>query len=284
MNADYVEIDAWQLGLAAVLIVVNLAISAWLRLGLGKTLGVASLRMTVQLLLVGLILNYIFALEAPLPVIGIGLVMATFASVSAINRTRRRFVGVYWNSLLSVLSASFVITGVAILGILDIQPWFRAQYAIPLLGMILGNILNGVSLALDRFMDGVVTDRDRIEGDLALGASRWEAAHALVNDSVRTGMIPIINSMMVMGVVNLPGIMTGQILAGAAPADAVRYQIVFVFMLAAATALATLGIVLLAFRVLFSPNHQLRTDRLYTPAQHPAWATWLLRSRTRDSH
>src|SRR5699024_5738542 len=107
-------------------------------------------------------------------------------------------------------------------------------------------------------------ERGRIEGDLALGATRWEAAHALINDSVRTGMIPTINSMMVMGIVSLPGMMTGQLLAGAAPTSAIRYQIVIMFMIAAATALATLGVVLLAFRVLFSARHQLRGDRLHT--------------------
>lgn len=262
MSPHYIDIGYWQLGLAAVLILVNLAISVWLRLGLAKTLLVASVRMTVQLLLVGLILEYIFALATPLPVVGIGLVMASFAGIAAVRRTRRRFPGVYWNSLLSVLGASFVVTGAALGGILDVHPWFRAQYAIPLLGMVLGNILSGISLALDRFMDGAARARGEIEGLLALGATRWEAAHPLINDSLRTGMIPTINAMMVMGVVSLPGMMTGQLLAGASPTAAVRYQIVIMFMIAAATALGTLGVILLAFRTLFDARHRLRSDLL----------------------
>lgn len=262
MNPGYLDIGAWQLALAALLIVVNLALSAWLRLGLTKTLLVASIRMTVQLLLVGLVLEYIFALKRPLPVIGIGLVMTCLAGIASVNRTQRRFAGVYFNSVLSVFAASFVVTGIALTGIVNVKPWFTAQYAIPLLGMVLGNILNGTSLALDRFTDGAVRERALIETNLALGATRWEAAHGLIVQSLRVGMIPTINSMMVMGIVSLPGMMTGQMLAGASPESAVRYQIVIMFMIAAATALGALGVILLAFRAVFSREHQLRVDRL----------------------
>ncbi|MBD2311476.1 ABC transporter permease [Desertifilum sp. FACHB-1129] len=104
--------------------------------------------------------------------------------------------------------------------------------------------------------------REQIESLLALGVTRWEAAHNIVTEALRTGMIPTINSMMVMGIVSLPGMMTGQILAGATPTDAVRYQIVILFAIAAGTALTTISIILLAFFSLFSPNHQLRLDRL----------------------
>lgn len=271
MNPQYLHIGNWQLGFAGFLILVNLALSAWLRLGLTRSLLVASARMVVQLLLVGLVLQYVFALEHPLPVVGIGLAMAGLAGIAAVNRTRRRFPGIYLNSVLSVLAASYVVTGAALLGIIDVEPWYRAQYAIPLLGMVLGNILNGVSLALDRFMEGAVRDRGLIEADLALGATRWEAAHPLVTASLHTGMIPTINSMMVMGVVSLPGMMTGQMLAGAAPESAVRYQIVIMFMIAAATAIGAFGAVTLAFRTLFTREHQLRIDRLRS-ARSPGWS------------
>ncbi|MBN9328838.1 MAG: iron export ABC transporter permease subunit FetB [Comamonas sp. SCN 67-35] len=262
MNPRDLDIGNWQLGFAAALIVVNLALSASLRLGLTRSLLVASVRMVAQLLLVGFILDYIFALDHPLPVVLIGLVMAGLAGVAAANRTTRRFPGIYLDSVLCVFAASYVVTGAALLGIVNVEPWYRAQYAIPLLGMVLGNLLNGVSLALGRFMDGVARDRDLIESALALGATRWEAAHPLITASLHTGMVPTINAMMVMGIVSLPGMMTGQMLAGAAPASAVRYQIVIMFMIAAATALGAFGAVMLAFRALFSARHQLRGERL----------------------
>ena len=262
MSTGYIHLDNWQLGFAAALIVLNLAISIWLRLGLARNLLVASVRMVVQLLLVGFILDSVFALSSPLPVVAIGVVMAALASVAAVRRTGRRFPGIYWNSLLSVLGAAFVVTGAALAGIINVHPWFAPQYAIPLLGMVLGNLLTGVSLALDRFMHGVARESGVIESDLALGATRWEAARPLVSEALRTGMVPTINAMMVMGVVSLPGMMTGQLLAGAAPAAAVRYQIVIMFMIAAATALGTLAVILLAFRRLFNKRHQLCAARV----------------------
>ena len=265
MTEHYVLISNTQLGLAAFLILVNLVLSVLLKLGLARTLAVASMRMVAQLLLLGFILEYIFALNTPLPILGVGLVMVLFAGIASVRRTRRRFVGIYWDSLITVFAASFLVTGIALSGILHIHPWYQAQYSIPLLGMVLGNTLTGISLALDRFMEGAAKDREQIEGLLALGATRWEAAHRLIRESLRTGMIPIINSMMVMGVVSLPGMMTGQLLAGAAPGSAVRYQIVIVFMIAATVALGALGVVLLAFRRLFNSRHQLLAERLSEP-------------------
>ena len=262
MKAAYIAINLWQLAGATTLILVNLALSAWLRLGLGRTLLLASLRMVVQLLLIGYILQFIFALNRPLPVLAIALLMATLASISAVNRTRRRFVGIYRDSLLSVLAAAALVTGTGLGGILQVSPWFQAQYLIPLLGMVLGNILNSISLGLDRFVEGLVKDRATVEAALALGATRWEAAHDLIRESLRTAMIPTINTMMVMGIVSLPGMMTGQLLAGVAPSDAVRYQVVIMFMIAAATALGALGVILLAFRRLFNRFHQLRTKAI----------------------
>jgi putative ABC transport system permease protein len=258
----YIPIGYGQLALSALLILVNLGLSVGLRLGLERSLAIASLRMVVQLLLIGFVLEWLFTQENPILIIAISLIMASVAGVAAVNRTRRRFPGIYWNSLLSVLVSASLVTALSVGGIIQVQPWFNPQYLIPLLGMVLGNTLTGISLGLDRFMEGVTSQRDQIETLLTLGATRWEAAHTQVQEAIRTGMIPTINSMMVMGLVSLPGMMTGQILAGANPIDAVRYQIVIVFMIASGAALGTFGVVLLAFRRLLSPDHQLRLDYL----------------------
>lgn len=263
MNAPaYIPLGGVQLALAAALIIINIGISIWLRLGLERNLLVASVRMVVQLLLVGFILDAVFALKTPWPVLAIGCVMAALAGWTAVRRTHRRFPGIYRDSLLSIFGVAFLVTGIALTGVIDVRPWFLPQYAIPLLGMVLGNLLTGVSLALDRFMENVVREAGAVEADLALGATRWEAAHPLLVDALRTGMIPTINAMMVMGLVSLPGMMTGQMLAGAAPASAVRYQIVIMFVIAAATALGTLAVCGLAFRMLFNRRHQLCLERL----------------------
>ena len=263
MPTSYLTITYGQLALAALLIVVNLGISIAFRLGLTRSLLIATLRMVAQLLLIGFVLEWLFSQQNPGLIMAIALLMAGVAGQAAVSRTKRRFVGIYWNSILSTLTAAAVVTGIAVGGIVRVNPWYDPQYLIPLLGMVLGNTLNGISLGLDRFIEGLVNQQNQVETLLTLGATRWEAAHAQVKDAVRTGMIPAINSMMVMGLVSLPGMMTGQILAGASPIDAVRYQIVIVFMIASGTALGTFGVVLLAFNRLLSPTHQLRLDLLH---------------------
>lgn len=262
MTNTYLPIDNWQLALAAALILINLILSLSLRLGLAKRLGVAAFRMVAQLLLVGYVLGWVFALDNPLWVLLLVLTMSAIAGNASVNRTRRRFPGVYWNSFVSILTASAFVTGLLVEGIIHIHPWYDPQYVIPLLGMVLGNALTATSLALDRLMEDLVSRRSQIESLLALGATRWEAANDTLKEALRTGMIPTINSMMVLGLVSLPGMMTGQMLAGVNPTSAVRYQIVIYFTLAAGASLACMGIILLAFRILFSPEHQLRLERL----------------------
>ncbi|MBE9109931.1 iron export ABC transporter permease subunit FetB [Nodosilinea sp. LEGE 07298] len=267
MEDSYIVISYGQLALSAVLILVNVALSVALQLGLARSLLIAALRMVVQLLLIGFVLEWLFTQDNALVILAIALVMTAIAGVSAVNRTQRRFAGIYWHSLLSVLSASALVTGFAMVGIIRVQPWYDPQYLIPLMGMVLGNTLNGISLGLDRFMEGLIAQQGQVETLLALGATRWEAAHKPVRDAIRIGMIPTINSMMVMGLVSLPGMMTGQILAGADPIDAVRYQIVIIFMIAAGAALGIFAVVLLAYRRLLSPDHQLRLDYLEKAGQ-----------------
>jgi len=258
----YLQIGYGELALGALLLSINVALSVALRLGLSRDLLLAASRMVIQLLLVGLVLDWVFASRNPGFILAIAVLMGGFAGVAAVNRTARRFPGVYWNSLVAILGSSFLVTGFAVTGVLRVDPWFDPQYLIPLLGMLLGNALTGISLGLDRFVEGCVGGRRRIEALLALGATRWEAARHDLREAMRVGMIPVINSMMIMGVVSLPGMMTGQILAGADPGDAVRYQILIMFMIASCVALATLGVVLLAYRTLYDPRHRLRLDRV----------------------
>jgi putative ABC transport system permease protein len=104
--------------------------------------------------------------------------------------------------------------------------------------------------------------RAQVETDLALGASRWEAAREPLAEGVRKGMIPIINSMMVVGIVSLPGMMTGQILSNSDPLDAVAYQVVVMFMIAAATSLGCMGIAVLVYFRCFNSRHQLEHERI----------------------
>jgi len=141
-------------------------------------------------------------------------------------------------------------------------PWYAPQYAIPLLGMVLGNTMNGVALGLDRLTQDAVQRRAVIEARLALG-ERWQEAIADIrHDAMRVGLIPIINAMAAAGIVSLPGMMTGQILAGAPPLEAAKYQILVMFLIAGGTGLGTVVAVSLAARRLFDQRHRLRPERI----------------------
>jgi putative ABC transport system permease protein len=182
--------------------------------------------------------------------------------VAAIRRTHVRYPGIWLRSVASVWASSWLMAALAIGVILRVRPWYEPQYAIPLLGMILGNTLNGVSLGLDRLGGELTGRRDQVESLLALGASRWEAARGPIRQAVRTGLIPTINAMMVVGIVSLPGMMTGQLLAGTSPVEAVKYQVVIMFLIASGTALGTVSVVLLSYRRLFNDNHQFLSSLL----------------------
>ena len=262
MPTTYLQLSYLQLALASLAIIANFGLSIWLKLGLANNLAIAAIRMTVQLLLLGFALEVIFELDSPIQIVLVGLMMTSLAGISAVNRTRRRFPRIYFDSFVSVTGAGAIVTGYMLIGVIRAEPWFDPQYFIPLLGMILGNTLNSISLALDSFMEGIVRHRDLIEARLAMGATKWEASHGLIRESLRTATIPLMNSMMVMGVVSLPGMMTGQILAGASPVDAVRYQIAIIFAIASSTALGALGVTLLAFQSLLNDKHQLCINRL----------------------
>jgi len=262
MHREAVQLDFWQLGVAASLILVNAVISLALRLGLERRLLVAAIRTVVQLLLIGLVLDWIFENQPWFVVLGLMLVMTVIAGGAAVRRTGHQYPGIWFDSFLSMWCSSWLIVAVALLAIVQPETWYMPQYSIPILGMILGNTLNGISLGLDRLGEELDSKRDRVETLLALGARRWEAAREPIQQAVRTGMIPVINSMMVVGLVSLPGMMTGQILAGAEPLQAVMYQIVIMFLIAAGTSTGASAAVLLGYSRLFNHDHQFLATRL----------------------
>lgn len=258
------DISLWQLTLTTSLMLISVGLSWWLRLGLGKDILIAGLRMTVQLLLVGFILDWVFHLAAPLPVVAIGLVMTALAAQAAASRPKQRYASITLNAFIAIFGSSFLLTGFTLTGLLHIQPWYTPQYAVPILGMILGNAVTGVALTLDRLTGDVKNRQGDIETLLSLGATRWEAAHDLLRSALRTGLMPTLNSMTVMGIVSLPGMMTGQILAGEKPQNAVRYQTAMMFVMAASSAIGNLLAAFLSYRSLFDPQGRLRVDRLKT--------------------
>lgn len=257
-------LDARDLGLAA-LLVLGLAVTLWpVGRRLSGALLFAALRTVIQLLLVGQVLQALFAVQALHWVALMALVMLLLAGYEAVARQRRRLRGV-WHWLPATLAmalSSFAVTSLALVAVIGPTPWYQPQYAIPLLGMLLGNSLTGVALGLERLMAGAAERRDQIEARLMLGHPASAAISGLRQEAMHTGLIPTINAMAAAGVVSLPGMMTGQILAGTPPGEAVKYQILIMFLIAVATGFAIWIAVTLAGRRLFDSRQRLRLDRL----------------------
>ncbi len=251
-----------QIAIATLLVVFCGILSFAFRLRLEKQLAVASARTIVQLLSVGSILKYVFVLKSLPLIFGLALLMVGIASRAATGRSAYTYKGIFAHSFLSLAASGLLTTYVVTAAIIQVHPWYRPQYLVPLLGMILGNSLTSVSITLDGLLSDMVQRRPEIEMALSHGATAWEAAHGPLESAVRRGMVPTINSMLVVGIVSLPGMMTGQILAGSDPLEAVKYQIVVLFMLAAATALGCILFALLAYRQLFNAHQQLEEGRL----------------------
>ena len=262
MNA--VPLTPVDLTVASGLIVLLGALSLALRLGVERMVLVAAARTVAQLLLVGLVLAWLFRPTNAPWLVPVALLMVSVAGYEVMRRQKRRYRGGwgFWIGTVAMLVASFTLTLFALLAVIGAEPWYKAQYAIPLLGMMLGNTMNGVALGLNQLTQTAWDRRGAIEARLMLGATWSEAVGAARRDSVRTGLIPIVNSMAVAGLVSLPGMMTGQILAGAEPVEAVKYQILIMFLVASGTGFGTLAAVWLGARRLFDGRQRLRLDRL----------------------
>ncbi|MCF6336833.1 MAG: iron export ABC transporter permease subunit FetB [Gammaproteobacteria bacterium] len=262
-----IMLSAVDLSLAAGLVLAMAALSWRMQLGLSGQLLIAGTRTVVQLLLIGLVLKALFANVDLLWVAGISLVMLLAAGREVMARQQRRFTG-WWGFGMgtgAMFISSFAITILALTTMVATDPWYDPQYAVPLLGMLLGNTMSGIALALDRLTTTAWQQRAIIEQRLMLGAPRLDAIAEIRREAMRSGMMPIINSMAAAGLVSLPGMMTGQILAGTPPLEAVKYQILIMFLISAGTGFGVTAALWLASKRLFDDRHRLRLDKLTGP-------------------
>lgn len=261
---NFIELSYWDIALASLLLFFNAGLSLAFRLGLGQRMLIAGTRMAVQLTMVGLVLKALFALSSPLFTGLAALVMVLFAGREVIARQKRRLAG-WWSygiGTTAMLFAGSIVTVFALTTQIRPDPWFDARIALPLLGMILGNTMTGVALGLDRLLTSAADNRTAIEARLALGHDRTEAMRGTVREALRTGLVPTVNSMSAIGLVFIPGMMTGQILAGVEPMEAVKYQLLIMFLIAGGTTFGVLGSVLGGAHRLTDARHRLRLDRL----------------------
>ncbi len=242
------------------LMLIPLAIFFYLQLGLIRDTLLAITRMTVQLVLVGLYLKYIFQLNNPLVSllwVTIMLVVANFSVLNKVGLNRRLF---FWRSLAGVGGSTLFVSGWFILIAIRPDPIYDARYMIPIVGMILGNCLRSNVLSLERFYSGIRKNENEFTTYLLLGATLREATRPYLRDAIRTAVSPSIATIATMGIVSLPGMMTGQILGGALPTTAIKYQIGIMACIFTAMVVAAFMNILLSLPVAFDDHQRLRSD------------------------
>ena len=253
-----------DVAVAATLLLLDGALSIWLNLGIHRQLFIAAVRMVLQLVAIGYLLKIIFAIQNPVATLLLVLVMVIVAAREVAARPTQRFIGhaTIGIGIGAVGTATLITVILALITAIRPTPWYEPHYAIPLAGIILGNVLNAASISLDSILSSVRRERSPIEARLALGASFREAMSPVVRDAIRRGLLPVINQMSAAGLVVLPGIMTGQILAGLDPLEAVKYQILLMFLLSGGSGISAVIVAYAAAWRLTDERGRLRLDRL----------------------
>ena len=254
---NVIELDVIDLALALGIIGIAIALSLWQKLGLETKFMFGAGRALLQLLIVGYVLDLVFALHNWFAVLIVLLFMLSVAAITARNRIDKQRPGLLPIVCLSLIASTGLTVAYIIVAIVQPPVWYEPQYLIPLTGMLLGNAMNSASLAGDRLINAIKQNYREIETHLCLGATPKQAIFNYQKEAIRTGLIPTLNTMMVVGLVTLPGMFTGQVLAGTDPLNAASYQILILFAIALTNLIATFLITESLYRRFFNQNLQL---------------------------
>lgn len=260
MNATIIDLSLWDLVTAYSLLLMSIGLAHLLKAGQGKDLFWSGLRMFVQLLAVGYVLHLIFTLKTAIPVLLILIVMVGFAVQTIGARVKTKMPHFYRVVGTAILFGCGGMTFFFCSLVIGLEPWYDPRYLIPLAGMIIGNSMTGASLAVERLSAEFHERRDEIETAICLGGSLQTVSQPAVSSAFRAALIPSVNAMAAMGLVFLPGMMTGQIISGTEPLIAVKYQIAIMCVITGSVSLTTFLILRLGYRAYFTPYQSLRED------------------------
>lgn len=261
-----INLELWQIAAAYIFVAILLLIVRARGISREKEILIASLRMTIQLVLVGYILVYLFNNIHPLHTLLVIAVMEIFAIYNIFTRTKTRLSP----ALKKIIAVSMLVGTLSsllyfLLVVIRIAPWYDPRYFIPIAGMLIGNSMTGISLGVTRLADGMYTQRHLVESALMLGATPRLAAKEIVDNAFDSAILPTINSMVGMGIVFLPGMMTGQILSGTSPVTAIEYQIAIMLGILGSVALTVILFVHLGYKTFFNAQSQLIIDDRQRP-------------------
>lgn len=240
------------LAITLLFVLVPLLLSKALHLNLGKDTIIATVRSIIQLLIVGYILKFVFEGNQLIYILLMIALMIVAATLNA-RKKGESISGITWKIALTLLTVE-IITMTVLVGFQVIPP--TAQYVIPLSGMAIGNAMVLSILFLNRFKAEVTAYSDEVELVLSLGGTPKQAIHRQLIAAIKASMIPTIESQKTIGLVQLPGMMSGQIIAGADPLQAVQFQLLVLFMLLSSAAISSVLLGFLSYPTLFNQQMQ----------------------------
>lgn len=253
---EIIKLELWQFALVYLLLIIVLVIMKKCKINQTKLLLVASLRMTVQLVLAGLILTCIFENPHPLFTVLYLLAMTAFA-IHRILSKNKDLNKKFKLSIAISLSLSGLCIVVFFVAMVVGESIFNPQYVIPLSGMIMGNAMTGVSLGVKTFRESFSGQANKINALLNIGVTPNKILLPFVNRAIETALLPTLNSMLGMGIVSLPGMMTGQILSGTLPTTAILYQIAIMIAVCSVVCLSVFGSLYLGYRTMYNQKNQI---------------------------
>lgn len=258
MSGTTYVIDIWGLLVAMLMVTVAAAVSGVMRMGVGRTLLWSACRALLQLCAMGFVMGFVIRANNPWLVFALIAVMVVAGVQITLSRAKGVPKGLTGPVLLSLVVTMAIMIAVVAELIVRPQPWYAPQLVVPLTGMLLGNTVSALAVGLSRFYESMGERRDEIDTLLALGATTWEAARPSVVSSIRLGLLPTTASLASSGIVTIPGMMAGQVIAGGDPFDAAKYQFVILTAIAALTLLADSLIMLMVYKTCFTADDRYR--------------------------
>ncbi|KAH7912817.1 hypothetical protein BJ138DRAFT_1147476 [Hygrophoropsis aurantiaca] len=252
-------------------ILFNALVSYSLNLGVGGSLVTAATRCIIQLAIVALLLQRVFETNNPWAVAGIACllnVLGTFETV--VNKSKKRYTNMFPSVLAGMIGSTLPVSIIGVRFAMTVDPFWKPEQYIPIVGMLCGGTVSGIVVSVTYVLKEIYDNRDKVEMYLAFGASRFEACKPIARDALKLALTPTINQMSVIGIIAIPGMMTGAILGGSSVNQAAKLQMVIMFMISASTALASMVTTVLTLMVVVDADHRVRTDKVDVQ-QHPIW-------------
>lgn len=259
---DYITISNTSLIVSISLMLVVAVIGLVNRLGITKNVLLGTIRSFAQLTIMGYVLEWIFDLERWYLTVLMLIIMIVFATHDSYKRIGFRVGKTFSCCLTSMIIGTAFPLAFMFYIVLNISPWYNPQYIIPISAMVISNTMTAISICLNNYGSELRLRRYEVEAKLSLGAKRGTALEAIRKSSIKAGLIPTINALMVLGIVKLPGMMTGQILGGVSPIESVKYQLLIMYMISAATAVSLFLLVYMVEKGVFNEREQIRYELL----------------------